>query len=263
MVARMIGGSESCVAATAKGASPTSLLGRGYDILRRLGRVAPLAVAASVLPGVGGLVLYGRLGALAPWLRDHPTAGPVVCAAVFAVAGGLALVPTYAMSVVCGWSFGFGAGLTATLVGFLLAALLGYALGRAADGGRVLTLISRVPKWRAVHEALATGGFGKEVLVVSLVRLAPIAPFSLTNVVMAGAQVRPLPYALGTLLGMTPRTAVLVYAASRVASVDTPVAEQPWLLAIGAAATILVVLALGWIGKKGLTRVTSEAPSGD
>ena len=121
--------------------------------------------------------------------------------------------------------------------------------------------LGEMPKWRAVRDALASGGFGKEVLVVALVRLAPIAPFSLTNVVMAAAQVRPLPYALGTLLGMAPRTAVLVFAASRVASADAPLAEEPWLLAAGAVATVAVVLALGWIGKKGLAQVTADADS--
>lgn len=258
----MIGSSDPVLVATPTKARP-SLLARAYHFLRRLGPVGPLAVAASVLPGVGGLVLYGRLGVVAPWLRDHPSVGPVACAAAFAVAGGVALVPTYAMSALCGWSFGFAVGLTATLIGFLSAALVGYALGRAADGGRVLSVLGGMPKWRAIREALATGGFGKEVLVVGLVRLAPVAPFSLTNLVMAAAQVRLMPYALGTVLGMAPRTAVLVYAASRLATADDPLAEEPWLLAAGAVATVAVVLALGWVGKKGLAQVAAAPGESD
>lgn len=255
----MIGSSDTSLVAAPTKVRP-SLLARAYQFVRRLGPVGPLAVAASVLPGVGGLVLYGRLGVVAPWLRDHPSVGPVLCAGVFALAGGVALVPTYAMSVLCGWAFGIGVGLTATLTGFLSAALVGYALGRAADGGRVLSVVGGMPKWRAVRDALASGGFGKEVLVIGLVRLAPVAPFSLTNLVMAAAQVRALPYAIGTVLGMAPRTAVLVFAASRVATADAPLAEEPWLLAAGAVATAAVVLTLGWIGKKGLAQVAAAAP---
>lgn len=256
----MTHGSEPRLAATSTAtARVPSLLRRAYRFLRRLGPVGPLAVAASVLPGVGALVLYGRLGVIAPWLREHSLLGPVLCAGVFAVAGGVALVPTYAMSALCGWSFGFPVGLTATLCGFLTAALVGFMLGRIADGGHVLSVLGQMPKWGAVRTALATGGLAKETLVVALVRLAPIAPFSLTNVVMAAFQVRTLPYALGTLCGMAPRTAILVYAASRLSNVDAPLAEEPWLVAVGAVATVAVVLALGWIGKKGLAQVTAAS----
>lgn len=181
-----------------------------------------------------------------------------MCAGAFAVAGGVALVPTYALSALCGWCFGFSVGLTATLSGFLAAALVGYLIGRAADGGRTLAAVSDMPKWRAIGAALACGGFGKKVLVISLVRLAPVAPFSLTNLSMAAAQVKPLPYAIGTVCGMLPRTAILVFAASRLSSVDAPLAQEPWLIAAGALATVGVVIALGWIAKKGLAQVTSE-----
>ena len=249
--------SEPCLAATST-ATPLSLVRRTRRFFSRLGPVGPLALGASVLPGLGSLLLYGRLGVVAPWLREHSFIGPVLCACAFGVAGGVALVPTYALSALCGWCFGFRVGLTATLGGFLAAALVGYVIGRVADGGRTLAAVGEMPKWRAVRASLASGGFGKEVLVVALVRLAPVAPFSLTNLVMAAAQVRPLAYATGTVCGMAPRTAVLVFAASRLSSVDEPLAQEPWLLAAGALATVVVVMALGWIAKKGLAQVTSE-----
>jgi uncharacterized membrane protein YdjX (TVP38/TMEM64 family) len=180
----MIQTSESSLVATPAARRP-SLFRRASSLLARLGRLGPLAIAASVLPGVGALVLYGRLGVIAPWLRDHPSLGPFLCAGAFAMAGGAALVPTYALSALCGWSFGFPVGLAATLCGFVAAALVGYVLGRVTDGGR--TLLAEMPKWRAIREALATGGFGKEVLVITL---APVAPFALSNVVMAAVRVR-------------------------------------------------------------------------
>jgi uncharacterized membrane protein YdjX (TVP38/TMEM64 family) len=249
--------SEPCLAA-ATTATPPSLFQRSYRFISRLGRVGPLALAASILPGVTSLALYGRLGAIAPWLRDHPLVGPFVCAGTFAAAGGVALVPTYALSALCGWCFGFPIGLTATLSGFLAAALVGYLIGRAADGGRTLAAVSDMPKWRAIGAALACGGFGKKVLVISLVRLAPVAPFSLTNLCMAAAQVSPLPYAIGTVCGMLPRTAILMFAASRLSSVDAPLAQEPWLIAAGVLATVAVVITLGWIAKNGLAQITSE-----
>jgi uncharacterized membrane protein YdjX (TVP38/TMEM64 family) len=210
---------------------------------------------------VGAFLLYGRLGVVAPWLRENPLIGPVICAAAFGLAGGVALVPTYALSALCGWSFGFWIGLAGALSGFLLAAMVGYFLGRAVDAGRVNAALAEKPKAQAVQTALASRSVGKVLLVVTLVRLAPISPFSLTNLILAAAQVRPVPYAMGTLLGMAPRTAVVVYAASHLSSVDAPMAQSPWWYITGALATIMAVAILTWIGKAALARVTAAAPS--
>ena len=95
---------------------------RVLRLLWRVGPAGPLAVAASVMPGIGAVALYHRLGPAAAWLREHAHAGPVVCAAAFGLIGGVALLPTCALSVVCGWAFGFGPGLVTTLTGFLGAA---------------------------------------------------------------------------------------------------------------------------------------------
>ena len=46
-------------------------------------------------------------------------------------------------------------------------------------------------------------------------------------------------------------------AASRLSSVDAPLRREPWLIAAGALATGGVVIALGWIAKKGLAQITS------
>ena len=227
---------------------------RVLRLLHRVGPAGPLAVAASALPGVGALVLYHRLAPAAVWLREHADVGPVVCAATFGLVGGVALLPTYALSLVCGWAFGFGPGLVATLGGFLAAAMMGYGLAWRADRGRVMGVVDDSPKLRAVHRTLAAGSVARVVTTVALVRLAPVAPFSLTNLAMAAMRVPPLPYAIGTLLGMTPRTAVLVYTASRLSSVDASPGEDPSLYVAGAAATVVVAVTLGWMGKKGLER---------
>lgn len=232
---------------------------RAMQHWHRLGRMGPIAIAAAVLPGVGALALYGRLSTAAPWLREHPAIGPFICAITFGLVGGVALAPSYALSALCGWSFGFKVGLIATLGGFLLAAMVGYLLGGAIDGGRLTNMLSAMPRAQAVRTALTTGHIGKVVLVVALLRVAPVAPFSLSNLAMAAAQVPMVPYALGTLIGMSPRTAVVVYAVSRLSDVDAPLEQEPWLLVSGAIVTIIVVWAIGWIGKKGLAQVTAQS----
>lgn len=233
---------------------------RVLQFLRRLGPAGPLAAAATCMPGIGTLLLYHRLGPVAAWLREHGEVGPVVCAAAFGLLGGCALLPTYALSLVCGWSFGFGAGLVTTLTGFVAAALAGYALARVMDRGRVMGVVNESPKFRSVHGALVRGSAVKVIGTVALVRLAPVAPFSLTNLAMAAIGVHPLPYAVGTLLGMAPRTALIVYAASRLSSIDASPEDDPLLYAAGIAATLVATVTLGWMAKKALKRATADAP---
>ena len=73
--------------------------------------------------------------------------------------------------------------------------------------GRVMAVLNESPKLCAIHRTLGTGSLAKVVVTVALVRLAPVAPFSLTNVFMAAMRVSPLPYAAGTVIGMAPRNA--------------------------------------------------------
>jgi len=208
---------------------------------------------------MGGIALYGRLGALAAWLRSGATSVPLLCAAGLAVTGGLAIVPTYAMSVLCGWAFGFTVGLAATLCSFLGAALIGYAISAAADGGRVMAIVGETGKWSALHRALATGSTTKLTAVVALIRLAPVTPFSLTSTAMAAFRVPVLPYVAGTLLGMTPRAVVVTFFASRLAAPDANLSSSPWFVASALAATLASVWLLAWVGRRGLARLTAEA----
>ena len=235
-------------------------LRRVWALLRRLGPTGPVAVAAAALPALGGLALYGRLHLIGPWLRDRPAVGPFAAAAAFTLLGGVALAPTYAMSALCGWSFGFAVGLATTLAGFVSAACVAYGIGRSIDRGRVARLLSESPRWGRVYDGLVTGGSaGRLVLLVALVRLAPVAPFSLTNLLMSAARVPLAPFATGTLLGMAPRTALIVWAASRLSSADATPTEQPWLFATAVAATAVAAAGIGVIGKRALDRVTANA----
>ena len=183
---------------------------------------------------------------------------PLLCVAFFAATGGLAVLPTYAMSVVCGWAFGFSVGLAATLCSILGAALIGYALAAIADGGRVMAVVHESPKWRGVHSALASGGAAKVTAVVALVRLAPVTPFCLTSTVMAALRVPLLPYAIGTLLGMAPRAVLVTFFASRMMDGDRSVQNGPWFWSAALTTTLACIWSLAWVGRHALARLTAE-----
>lgn len=232
-------------------------------VLRRLGPAGPMAVVASTLPPLGGFVLVGTVTKVAPWLREHGALGPVLYAGAFVVLAGLAVIPTYATSVVGGWAFGFRVGFVAAMAGFVGAALLAYVVGRKGAGDRVIRMIEEKPKWRAVHQSLLGSGFGKSLLVVTLLRLPPTSPFAVLNLLLAATRVNLTAYVLGTLIGMSPRTAVVVYAAAGFSQLDfEQQAGQAWMFVAGIVVTVVVIFILGSLAHRAVEHVTGGREEG-
>ncbi len=224
-------------------------------IFRRLGPVGPMAIICSTVPIVAFVTTPVWINPARRWLLDFDAWGIPLYLLVFAILSGTAIIPARLQSILAGWTFGFALGLPAAVAAFLGGAAVGYVIARRASGDRVTALVSEHPKWKAVHQALVVGGFWKTLGIVALLRFPPNSPFALTNVVMAAARVAPLPYFAGTLLGMTPRTAVVVLAAARLTEFEK--LDKPWwLLAGGIAITIVALVILAVIGNRAIARIT-------
>ncbi|MCC6661978.1 MAG: TVP38/TMEM64 family protein [Phycisphaerales bacterium] len=230
---------------------------------RRLGPAGALGVLWSVAPAVLGSFLLIYLGTVGDWLRARES-GLAIYTIAFMVAAGLGILPTYAQAILGGWVFGLSFGLPAALLGFLGGAIIGYAAARTVARTRVEQLIAENPKARAVREALVGRGFWSTMGVVALLRLPPNSPFALTNLVMAAVGVPRVAFAVGTLLGMTPRTAVAVAFAAVAArggrDIQEFLKEGPgkWALIIGIGVMFGVLALIGHIGKKAAERVVSS-----
>ena len=209
-----------------------------------------------VLPFFSGLVLVGLLTTIAPVLRAHWGWGVPLYVGAFVLLAGLALVPTYALALLGGWTFGFAVGFPAALVGYMGGAWLGYELGRRTAGTRVIELLQEHPKWDAVFHALLTGRPVHVVTLIALVRLPPTFPFAPLNLLLAAARVTPRHYLLGSFLGMAPRTVVTVYLASRASRLDLATVHDRWFLLGALLATALVVAILAHISNRALKQMT-------
>lgn len=166
---------------------------------------APSALAAVVFLGLVGAWLWtplgewfdpdALLGMLAPVARSPW--GPAMVAGMF-VAGGLLLVPVTLLIVVTTATFGAALGGLYALTGALLSALAGYGAGAALGRNRIRRLFgSRLGR---LGNRLSRHG----VLVVTAVRLLPLAPYSIVNLAAGAAQVGLRDFLVGTTLGMLP-----------------------------------------------------------
>jgi uncharacterized membrane protein YdjX (TVP38/TMEM64 family) len=224
--------------------------------IRQLGPAGPVAVIATALPAVGALVLLAVAPPIIRWLHAHGLAGAFVFMLAYAIFCGFALVPTYASSILGGWTFKFGIGYPAVMAGIGGAAVIAYTLAHRIVGHRVRRVIHEHPKWEVVRDALVGGKSLKAIGVITLLRLSPLLPFETTNVLLASCEVRLVPFLIGTLLGVAPRTAAVVFIASRARKLEQAGASSWWLIALGIVMTVVVLAAVTIISKKALDRAT-------
>ena len=233
-----------------------------WATLMRLGRLGPTAAATAFLPPIGFLILLGTMNQSAPWLQSHGALGVVLFVASFSVLGGLALLPTYAPSVLGGWAFGMVVGLAATLAGFVGASAIGFAIARRLSGDRLVQVLDEYPRGRAVHRALLARSWRRTLLVVMLLRVPLNGPFAMTNLLLAATGVGWGPYLIGSLLGLTPRVAAAVIVGASLSQLDLRHLERGGSAYLSIGLSLAVVIALGWIANRALSDFVGSSSRG-
>jgi phospholipase D1/2 len=110
----------------------------------------------------------------------------------------LLFVPVNLMIAATGALFGPLLGLLYALAGSLLAAGLSFAVGRGLGRDSVRRLASR--RINAMNKRLDQHG----LMAMTVLRLLPIAPFTVVNLVAGASAIRTRDYLLGSLFGMAP-----------------------------------------------------------
>ncbi|MEE2907728.1 MAG: VTT domain-containing protein [Planctomycetota bacterium] len=235
------------------------------EVFREAGPAGFLAIAWTVLPAILGFTLLANLGPISEWLSDKGDLGILIYVAVFALSAGFGFLPTYAQAILGGWVFGTAIGLPAALVGFTVAAGIGYGLARLVSGNRVERILTRHRKSDAIRRALIGQSPRRTFGIVTLIRIPPNSPFALTNLLIAACGVRFDLCLFGTALGMLPRTAVAVAFAAAAQStgakdIQTFVSEGLgiWVLIGGIVLMLIVLMIIASIGQKALDRITAD-----
>ena len=125
---------------------------------------------------------------------------------------GLALLPTTLIALASGFYYGW-VSLPFLILGYSLASVLGYILGKVSNMGLTEKLFKKNPKFHAALESRKE----KEGSLVFFVRISPIVPFAVSNFLFANLNIKLWKVLVYGIPGMLTRT-VLAFAAGVVAS---------------------------------------------
>jgi phospholipase D1/2 len=175
------------------------------------GRLAALSSAATI-----GIALTLVIALVAAWnyspLSDYADAqtvrrifkdvaanpfAPAIVLAIF-LAGGLVAFPVTVLIAATAVAFGPWVGFAYATAGAMASALLTYGIGAVL--GRDVMRAFMGPRLARIRQKIVKQG----VLAVAAIRMVPIAPFTLVNMVAGASGIRLLDYIAGTLLGLLP-----------------------------------------------------------
>ncbi len=168
--------------------------------------------------------------------------GPV--AAVCGVALALTLaVPLTFLTLVTLVAFGPLAGFACVMAGALIGAVASYAIGLGL--GREVVLRLAGERVNLLSRRLASRG----LLAVIALRLVPVAPFAVINMVAGASQIRLRDLVLGTAIGMTPGTLAMMLFIDQI----TAALKHPTPTTFALASLTIVLIGLGaWVMQRWL-----------
>jgi uncharacterized membrane protein YdjX (TVP38/TMEM64 family) len=193
--------------------------GRRRSLWHRLAPLVAIGVASGVIIAMG----WHRQLSFATLVRHHDTLrGFIAAHEVGAIASYVALyiavvalsLPVGAyLTVIGGILFGAVLGGMAAVVGASIGAILIFSIARSAFGEHLARRVG------ATAEKIAEG-FRKDAFgYVLFLRLVPVFPFWLVNLVSAAGGVRLAPFAAATVLGIMPATFAFAFLGSGLDSV--------------------------------------------
>lgn len=170
-------------------------------------------------------------------LRNNP-ARPAIILAAYLI-GSLLSVPITALIVITALVFGPTWGIVYSFAGCLLGAGATYALGYFLGRDLLRQIIG--PKWSRVEQKIAR----TSIIAVAALRLIPVAPFTIVNVISGAFQVPVRDYLIGSLLGLAPGIVIInLFAHQLERAIRNPGAGSYMLLAALVVVSIVATVSL-------------------
>jgi uncharacterized membrane protein YdjX (TVP38/TMEM64 family) len=194
-----------------------------------------IIVAVPQLRHCVSLCLHGQFGGLRSYIRSLGVGGVLLLLGLM-LAHAIVFYPSEIVTTTAAYVYGFGPGLALVVAGWLVSALLSYALGRSV--GRPLLRVVLGQRFRSMERGMARGG---TALLLSS-RLIPIVPFALVGYAAGATNTSIWRFSWTTVLGYLPLTVAVAYLGSRAQTLS---ASNPLVWA--AAATLVALLSGEWV----------------
>ena len=200
-----------------------------------------LVFAVPALHDAAVAAVHGDTAEVRGQLDSLGLAGPLLIVAL-AVLHAVVFYPAEIVDAAAGFAYGFFPALALMMTGWMLSALLCFAVGRSL----ARPLLDRwfgTERFERIEAMIERGG----ATLLLAVRLIPIFPFSLVCYAAGAARVPVWRFAWTTALGYLPITAVSVYFGTRLEGLSL---TDP--LVLGTAAALLALLLGGhWVMRRG------------
>jgi phospholipase D1/2 len=195
-------------------ADPEAPIGAEQFISSMFGGAMPQRSVPAVLKGIViglGIIAAAMIWEYTPiasWIEPKAVSramqqfangpwAPFVVVAVF-VLGGIVIFPVLVLIAATAATFGPVPGFAYAAVGVMLSATVTYFIGSLVGRQTLRDLLG--PKLDTVRNRVARKG----VLAVAVIRLVPVAPFSVINMLAGASEITLTQFLLGTAIGMAP-----------------------------------------------------------
>jgi uncharacterized membrane protein YdjX (TVP38/TMEM64 family) len=210
-----------------------------------------------------GLAAAWRWTPLSSWLSpeklvaslgtlQQSASAPVIAIGAYLL-GALIVFPVTPLILATGLMFGPVLGFVYALTGIVLGAAATYGIGFALGRDTVRRIAGE--RLNRISKALGKRG----ILTILTVRMLPVAPYSVVNIVAGATHIKFRDYMLGTVIGMMPGVITLVVFVDRIWSV----LRNPSLTQIAlAAVVVLVLVGAGFLLRRWLRKRGKDANAG-
>jgi phosphatidylserine/phosphatidylglycerophosphate/cardiolipin synthase-like enzyme/uncharacterized membrane protein YdjX (TVP38/TMEM64 family) len=173
--------------------------GRRWPLLIKFAAIVALFAGLTIAwhyPPLSEIAKPDSIGPMLQSLAAEPWA-PILIIGIYLV-GGLIAFPVMILIAATAAAFGPLTGLIYATTGALTSAVVTYAVGALLGRDTLRGVIG--PRLRRVQRKIVNGG----VLAIAAIRMVPLAPFTVVNLVAGASDVRLGAYVAGTLIGMAP-----------------------------------------------------------
>jgi uncharacterized membrane protein YdjX (TVP38/TMEM64 family) len=205
------------------------------------------ALIVSILAAILGLTAAWHWSPLRDWVNVNTLAAfaagfeqtpgaPLLALGVFII-GGLIAFPLTVLIIACVLVFGPWQGFLYSLLGALSSAMLTYGLGHLLGRDMVRRLAGK--KIGELNRRLARRG----LLTIIFVRIIPVAPFTVINLIAGASHIRFRDFAIGSAIGLLPGIIGMSLFTDRLAATI----QKPDLPAFALLAVVIAaIIASGW-----------------